>query len=87
MTLQILFIVWFSVSVMLGLCGNIVMQSFLTRRGVNTSSLMRGMPGYLDKLYIDWCKANDKPYIFIIFLRWIVFLSAILAIITVPAHR
>ena len=79
MVLKTLFLIWFSLSIILAVFGNLALLFFLSRKGVKTRFLWRGTPGYLDKVYIDWCKENNKPYLPVITIRWLLILSIILA--------
>jgi len=81
MIVQTLFMIWFSLSIFLCIAVNMALLSFLSRRGIKTRSLFHGTPGYLDRIYIDWCKAHNKPYLPVIVLRCALLFSAILAVI------
>ena len=80
MTIKILFAIWFSLSIALTVFGNLALLLFLSRKGVKTRSPWRATPGYLDWFYISWCKENNKPYLLVITLRWLLILSCILAV-------
>jgi hypothetical protein len=79
MTIKILFAIWFSLSILLTIGGNLALKSFLNRADVKTIFGLQGTPGYLDMVYIKWCKENNKPYLLVITLRWALILSSILA--------
>ena len=73
MTIKVLFAIWFSLSILLTVGGNLALKSFLNRKDVKTIFGLQGTPGYLDAVYIRWCKENNKPYLLVITLRWFLY--------------
>ena len=80
MIIKTIFIIWFSLSILLTVGGNLALKSFLNRKDVKTIFGLQGTPGYLDVVFIKWCKENNKPYLLVITLRWLLILSSILAV-------
>jgi len=44
-------------------------------------SALSGTPGYLERKYINWCRQNGKTYKFVITIRIVLLINAILAAI------
>jgi hypothetical protein len=55
---------------------------------VKWNNIYAGTPGYLDVIYVRWRKAQDKPYIGLIFFRILADINIVLAfaafVITTP---
>ena len=79
--IKMAFIIWFALSIFLAVFGNLALLGFLSSKGVETRFGLSGTPGYLDKLYIDWCREHNKPYRLVIAVRWASLFSTILAFI------
>ncbi|MGA9794152.1 MAG: hypothetical protein WBQ17_01330 [Rhizomicrobium sp.] len=56
-----------------------VLWYFLRSNGVAVDFFYVGMPGYLDRKYVAWCKQHNRSYWFAIALRIVFPLSAILS--------
>jgi hypothetical protein len=87
MNIQALLGLWFTVSLLLCIAGNFVIVRFLGRRGLKTKFVLISTPGYLDILYVKWCKENNKSYAVVVALRILLFLSVVLAAIATGVSR
>jgi hypothetical protein len=80
---------WFIVSLITHLLSGVVLALWLSRRGIEMTSVFSGMPGYVEKRYRDWAlKAGRSPKL-IINLRIIstinVAVAGVAAILTISA--
>lgn len=54
--------VWFFLSVVAAIVFRLLLVGWLRRRNViSMFNILAGTPGYSEFLYINWCKANNRP--------------------------
>ncbi len=82
-TAQLIIVFWFASAVAIAVIGNFVFLFWLQRQRVRFCLGLAGTPGYLDYIYIRWCKTQGHPPTFILFLRWLSFANAIIAAVVV----
>ena len=72
--------VWFCLSVLFAVGMNIFLHVSLWKKSlVNFFDVYAGTPGYLDRIYIGWCKDNCRSHKFVIAIRIASLASVILA--------
>jgi hypothetical protein len=69
-------LVVFVLPVLILLISQTAMWRFLINRGVKVPFVLAGTPGYLDRLFLNWCADNNRSF------AWVVVVRA-LAIITI----
>ncbi|MHB8565460.1 MAG: hypothetical protein ACYDDA_16355 [Acidiferrobacteraceae bacterium] len=65
---------WFVGSIFLLLGGRIAFVALLFSKGVPFSLFLAGVPGYLERRYVQWCVAESRPE-----GRWVLFQKVALA--------
>jgi hypothetical protein len=60
---------WFGASVFIAVFGNLVFYVYLVSVGVKASLFFAGTPGYLDRLYYEWRRDQNKSAFWLILLR------------------
>lgn len=81
----ILLLVWFGLSIAIAVLGNFAFYLWLLQKGVRVRFAFAGTPGYLDFLYVQWCRENRVPARPVIAVRLLLFLNVIAAAaITIP---
>jgi hypothetical protein len=71
--------VWFMVSVVVEIFGNLAFLVWLRRQGAAIRFGWAGMPGYLDRVYVDWCRAQGRSPGHVVLLRRLSLANMILA--------
>lgn len=84
---KIFIMIWFCGSLFAAIIGNLLFWLWLRRR-VNFGYFLISVPGYLDKVYIEWCrskglKPNRKLLLFRVVSFVSVIISSIVAVLTV----
>jgi hypothetical protein len=70
---------WFAISIVSCVAGNLAFLFFLKKRGIGMRRGLRGTPGYLDLLYVRWCRRTQRSWLLIICLRIAGFINAVLS--------
>jgi hypothetical protein len=84
-TIQLICISWFVLAVVIEVLGNLAFLFWLKKLGVRLTFGVRGMPGYLEYAYFNWCKSQGRSPVWILALRGVSFANLILAaIIVIP---
>lgn len=73
--------IWFVVSVIIEISSTLVLFHFLRKRGVKLSFILRGIPGYLEKAYSEWCKSQGKSSKKVINLRILSMINLIASVL------
>jgi len=77
---KIAVMIWFCASVSFAVVGNFLFWLWLHRRNVKMIFVLTGTPGYLDKVYIEWCKSRGlRPNKKLLIFRATSFVSAIIS--------
>ena len=72
--------IWFIISVLLAVFGNICFLFWLRNRKIKINYMWAGTPGYLESIYFKWCRENKHPFNnAIIFSRIISFINVFIA--------
>ena len=82
-TVQLILVFWFASAVAIAVLGNFVFLLWLQKRGVRLFLGLAGTPGYLDYIYIRWCKTQGRSPKFILYLRCLSFVNVIAATVVV----
>jgi hypothetical protein len=75
----IFIMIWFVVSLIVAIIGNVVFLFWLKRRGVNLVFALTGIPGYMDHAYFDWCRSHGCSSKRILVLRAVSIINVIVA--------
>jgi hypothetical protein len=86
---ETVFLIWFSASISLAIGTQFLLALYLERCCfVRVKQFYIGVPGYLDRLYIQWCRENGRDYRAIIMARRIILLNLVaVAVATLFAAR
>lgn len=77
---EILIFIWFALSVFIAVTGTVVLWFWLRRRGVKLVYGLTGVPGYMERAYVAWCRNNgQQPNKTMIVLRAISIINLIVA--------
>src|SRR5208283_5843880 len=60
-TYEIFVIIWFVVSGVIAVLGTPIFWLWLLRRGAGPSFFWAGTPGYLEYVYVKWCRTQGRP--------------------------
>jgi hypothetical protein len=71
--------IWFIVSILVGVSTNVGLLVWAIRSKRSFSFMLAGMPGYLDALYVDWCREKGRPFAGMLWLRALSLLSLVAA--------
>jgi len=66
---EIIIFIWFASSVLIAVVGNFAFWIWLRRRGIKLIFGLVGTPGYLDYVYLKWCREQGRSGKAIIILR------------------
>jgi hypothetical protein len=77
---QIAGAIWFGVSVLALIVARFVFWIWLTKRGARVSWFWAATPGYLEKVYVDWCRETGRPTGMWIFWSWALLINALASI-------
>jgi len=72
---------WFASGVIIAVIQNFVFMYWLKKQGVRFNFGLAGTPGYLDCIYVKWCKSQGRSPKRILLLRVLCLANAILAAI------
>ena len=72
-------LIWFVVSTFIHVTGTIVLWVWLRRRGIDAISIIIGVPGYLEWLFVGWCSSNDRSWTRVLVFRIISTVNVIVA--------
>ncbi len=61
--------VWFALSVLVEVVGNVALYLWLRRRQVRMIIGLAGLHGYLDLLYARWCREHGRSAARVLWLR------------------
>jgi len=71
--------VWFAASVVIQVASSIVFWFWLRRRGVRLVYGLAGIPGYLERAYLGWCRSQGRSGTTVIVLRAMSVINVIVA--------
>jgi hypothetical protein len=74
---------WLAASIILLLLQQAFLWVFLRRKHVQMRHLYVGTPGYLEHLYIRWCREHGRGYLTMIIVRVVLILSIIVAVLAI----
>ena len=77
--IETLMIIWFGVSVLVEIITTIYFYYWLRRQGVKLIFSLSGAPGYMERVYREWCHSQGRSSIGIIIMRSILLLNCIMA--------
>jgi type IV secretory pathway TraG/TraD family ATPase VirD4 len=84
-TSQILILVWFGSAIFVEITSGFVLALWLSRRGVRLVFGLTGMPGYLERAYLKWCRSQGRSGKDVLVLRVLSMVNVIVAaIVTIP---
>jgi hypothetical protein len=66
---QAIIYVWFALAVLVEIVSSFVLWLLLRRRGVRLSFGLTGVPGYLERIYKDWCRNQGRSSKRVLLLR------------------
>jgi hypothetical protein len=75
---EIFIMIWFSVSVIIEIVGNIVLRNWLRHRGVKLIFVLTGTPGYLEGVYLKFCRSQGQSATRVLTLRVISMINIII---------
>ena len=82
---QIILVSWFASAIAVAVIGNFVFLIWLQKLGVRGIFGLAGTPGYLDYVYVVWCRTHGRSPRLIIALRCLSLANVIAAsVVTVP---
>ncbi|OYV84053.1 MAG: hypothetical protein B7X04_01450 [Parcubacteria group bacterium 21-54-25] len=83
--LQIVGLVWFCASIILALSTTVYFRFWLRRRDVKVMLGLAAVPGYLEMLYMKWCREHSQSGTVVLSLRFVLLVNVLLsALIVVP---
>lgn len=74
-------ILWFGISVLFELGSSLALRWFLRRRGVHVSSMLFRAPGYLERLYVQWCRTEGRTSNLVVTIRIVSIVNVVAAAI------
>jgi hypothetical protein len=77
--LEIIIIIWFSMSVFIEIASSLVFWFWLRRHGVNLVFSLIGIPGYMESAYRKWCRKNGVSGKTVLILRISSIINVIIA--------
>lgn len=72
---------WFAAAVLLEVVTTIGFAQWLRRKGTALIFGFIGIPGYLEYLYAEWCRANGRDPLWMIVLRLLLLVNVVGAFI------
>ena len=81
MTWRIIFLVWFATSVLIEVFSSVALCMWLRASGVKVSPFFYGLPGYLERLYAQWCQEHGRSATAVLVFRRASFVNFIVAAI------
>jgi hypothetical protein len=79
-TFEVFVMIWFAVSVALAVIGNVIFLIWLVCKGAELSFFWAGTPGYLDNVYVKWCRTRGQsPNRWLLIFRVVSIISALIA--------
>jgi type IV secretory pathway TraG/TraD family ATPase VirD4 len=78
---EIFVMVWFSVAVIIEIISSIVLWFWLRRHGVKFVFGLAGIPGYMERAYLAWCRSQGHPCTRVLVLRAVSIINVIVAAI------
>jgi hypothetical protein len=86
---QAVIFIWFAAAVVIEIVSGLWLYEWLRRKKVNVSVLWMGVPGYLERAYLGWCRRNGQSGKRVLTLRYLskisVVASSLLLIATLAA--
>jgi len=74
--------IWFVPSVLAAVLSQFILVTWLKSKGcLKWFDPFAGMPGYVDKIYINWCVANNRPFKRVILIRKILLCNGLFSAI------
>jgi len=73
--------IWFVASIIFEVVSSFLLWIWLRKRGVRLVFGLSGIPGYLERFYIDWCRSHGHPYKRVLVTRVISVINLIVAAI------
>jgi hypothetical protein len=81
--IQLIGFLWFASAIFIYVVGSLVFLFWLKKLGVRLIFGFRGIPGYAEYAYLNWCKSQKCSPTWILVLRGLSFANVILAAIVV----
>lgn len=82
---QLIVVLWFCSAIAIAVFGNLVFLIWLKKLGVRPILGLAGTPGYLDYVYVRWCRTQRRSPSLILALRCLSLVNVILAaIVAIP---
>jgi hypothetical protein len=72
---------WFTCAVLAEVLSTIAFAIWLRRRKVGLIFGMMGIPGYLERRYAEWCRANGRSSRNWIVVRWLLMANVVAALV------
>ncbi len=76
---EIFVMIWFSVSVIIEIISSVLLWLWLRRRGVRLVFSLTGIPGYIERAYLVWCRSQGRPCRRVLVLRAVSIINVIIA--------
>jgi len=84
-TPDVLISAWFGLAILVEVVSSVVLRLLLRRRGVKLVFGMTGMPGYLERAYLTWCRSQGHRSTGVLFFRLVSLVNVIAAaVVAIP---
>jgi hypothetical protein len=78
-------LVWFVLAVLIEIASSVLLLLWLRRRGVLPVFGLTGVPGYLERVYLEWCRTQGRSWKRVVVLRTLSILNVVLsAVVAIP---
>ncbi len=81
--IQVIGFLWFASAIFIAVIQNVIFMHWLKKQGVRLIFGLAGTPGYLDYVYLNWCKNQGRSPKRILMLRALCLANVILAAVVV----
>ena len=78
---RIIIPIWFVTAVLVELFSSMGLCFWLRSRGVRVSPFCYGMPGYMERLYKQWCETHGRSAKGFVIFRAVALVNCVLALI------
>jgi hypothetical protein len=78
---ETIILIWFAVSVFIEIVSSIVLWFWLRRRGVKLVYGLAGIPGYMERAYLEWCRSQGRASRALLVWRVILHINVVVAAI------
>jgi hypothetical protein len=83
-TSEVIFI-WFGLAILVEVASSVVLLLWLRRRGVKVLFGLTGIPGYLERAYLKWCRSQGHSGKRVLLLRALSIINVIIAaLVAIP---